>query len=249
MLPKSALLSFSHEGQRPKNVKEVDGAMSEMDEKFGTHFVDWIRSENNVGYICTFKKPIFHEYLATNPSGVATAIRWLSGEWGVATVAELLLKLFYVTRLDSALFANIVQAVSVDWPKARQLDLFNILLIGETPSTMACFFDNITRGISFTDGNGNPEYDQKPWMMHEKESFLAAYIQLVFCDDTENQEKLKMDVIETFKSTTDDCTALCLALFMDIEEEAMNDLKLLSLKDGGGERSPYERCDSKLDLI
>ncbi|KAJ3220033.1 hypothetical protein HDU67_007766 [Dinochytrium kinnereticum] len=171
-----SMLGNANAGEReekwPKSVEDVRVAMSTMDKTYTTRFSEWVRSENNVSYICTFKKELFNEFLKEDVIIVCNAIRWLTADWGVASVAELLLKLFYPYRIESRIFANIVQAISVDWSRTRQLDLFNILLIGENASTMAQFFFHITEGISL--GEQYPDYPKIPWMLHDKIDFLQS---------------------------------------------------------------------------
>ncbi|KAI8854400.1 hypothetical protein BC829DRAFT_379873 [Chytridium lagenaria] len=178
-----------------------------------------------------------------DPNIVATAIRWLTEDWGVATVAELVLKLVRGSE-NSVMFADLVQAVSVDWPRSKQLDLFNILLIGESAATTA----------------QQPEYAARQWMLHEKIDFLQScsntlrwgpvfareflmnYSGLVMKEDVVKMKKLQEDIMDTFECVTADSTTLCLALFMDVEEvDLVNGFEELCMA------SPVlERCDSGL---
>lgn len=79
----------------PKSVKELEYVMTEMDRINGTSFKQWVLSEENIGYICTFKREIFENNWETNPSGVFTVLQWLSEGWKTPSVAEFLLKMFY----------------------------------------------------------------------------------------------------------------------------------------------------------
>ncbi|KAJ3111664.1 hypothetical protein HDU96_005478 [Phlyctochytrium bullatum] len=181
-------------GKAPKTVQDVEDTMRQMDSTYGTQFTSWIRSEANVSYICTFKRHLFMQFMQEEPARVATVLRWLTKDWSLPTIAELILKLvrflssqdstrscklnvpqnnqFYGMRIDSGIFADMVHAITIDWPRERQLDLINIVLIGENPGMSARFFHNFTQGVSFVPEH--PEYPKIPWLVFEKCEFLAS---------------------------------------------------------------------------
>ncbi|KAI8810935.1 hypothetical protein BJ742DRAFT_799265 [Cladochytrium replicatum] len=118
---------------------EIEHAMREMDKMHGTSFYKWIRSEENIGYICAFKRTMFEDFLnlpqelteglspfaivharedcqcgpTSGPSLVGRALRWMSSEWSIPSIAELLLKLFYHLRVESRIFARLVAELAV----------------------------------------------------------------------------------------------------------------------------------------
>ncbi|KAJ3124341.1 hypothetical protein HK101_006144, partial [Irineochytrium annulatum] len=119
--------------------------MLEMDRLYGTSFINWIRSESNIGYICSFKKDLFEHYERTSPESIPRVMTWLTSDWSIASVAEIMLKLFYGYRIASIKFTRLLAQITATWSRLRQRELVNILLIGEPAPITARFIRNLTR--------------------------------------------------------------------------------------------------------
>ncbi|KAI9341274.1 hypothetical protein DFJ73DRAFT_797709 [Zopfochytrium polystomum] len=137
---------------RPQTPTDVDAAVRGMDAAYGTSFAGWIRDPANIGYLATFKKPLFRHYLAHDPRALAVVLQWLTAEWSVADAAHLLLKMFYTSHMDSpttsSSWPHLSGAVSAPWPRARRRALASALLAGEPASRAAAFVRGFAAGIA-----------------------------------------------------------------------------------------------------
>ena len=140
-------------GRKPKSVEDVRDTMSEMDRLNKTSFSKWIRSEKNLSYLCSYKGDLIHQYLSEDGESAMHALCWITEDWTVESVAELVLKLFYAERMDSPLFAKRLWGLCKDWSTERLVELLPILLIGESVSTCSQFFANFYNVSSGDDGN------------------------------------------------------------------------------------------------
>ena len=134
---------------QPQNVKELDEIMTTMDKNNGTSFKHWIQSMENISYICTFKRDFFENYFQSSPQTVIVVIQWLSLNWTVPSIAEFVLKMFYHWKLESPQFGALLNGLVEDWTRKRTFDLLHVLLIGESPKSIATFIRNFTTSYKF----------------------------------------------------------------------------------------------------
>jgi hypothetical protein len=144
LVEKSALPFSETKIQYPKTYADVDNSIKDMDKKYGTTFYSWIKSEENIGYLCTFKRQMFDQYFESRPESLIYAIQWLTSEWSIPSIAELLLKLFYHYRLESEKFCFVLKGLTKEWKITRIVELINVLLIGENASSTAEFVVKFT---------------------------------------------------------------------------------------------------------
>ena len=128
----------------PKSMEQVDLVMKQMDKQFNTSFESWVRSDKNITYLCTFKRPLIDEFMAQSPQKVMNALKWMSQDWSVASVAELILKLFYNLNIQSPEFATVVACLTEDWEIDSVSELVNVLLIGEDAVASSGFIRHFT---------------------------------------------------------------------------------------------------------
>jgi hypothetical protein len=125
---------------RPNSVEEVEETMDRMDKLFKTSFSKWIRSENNLAYVCSFKGAMILNYINEDPQSAMFALEWMIHDWSVESVAELVLKLFYSHRVNSLIFSTRLFALVHSWPLEKLAELFPIILIGESVLVTSSFF-------------------------------------------------------------------------------------------------------------
>ncbi|KAI8927633.1 hypothetical protein BC831DRAFT_394553, partial [Entophlyctis helioformis] len=128
----------------PASADDVDLAMRTMDKTHGTSFTAWIKSEQNIPYICAFKKDVIVDNLVCRPQQAIHALQWMTADWSTTSVAELVLKLFYDRHIDSPDFARIIAGIRDDWSLEKTADLVNVLLIGESAVSAAAFLVHLT---------------------------------------------------------------------------------------------------------
>ncbi|KAH6588536.1 hypothetical protein BASA50_010663 [Batrachochytrium salamandrivorans] len=128
----------------PNSVHDVSTAMYLMDTRFGTTFESWIRCEKNISYICTFKRSLFDHYILSDAQRTIYALKWMMQGWSIASVSEVILKLYYTLHIDSPEFGRIVAGIVDDWTLSEIIDLTNVLLIGESATTAAAFLIHLT---------------------------------------------------------------------------------------------------------
>lgn len=145
----------------PQSMDQVESVMNEMDKVNGTQFKGWIKNEDNIGYLCTFKRSLFEENWETQPASVFNVLYWLVDGWNIASVAEFMLKMFYHWKLDSVKFGVLVNGLTKGlykttgtagllgkpWEDEKIYDLLHVLLIGESPKACAKFIKNFTTGV------------------------------------------------------------------------------------------------------
>jgi hypothetical protein len=124
------------------SVQDVHNTMEEMDRIHHTSFSSWIRSESNLQYLYTLKGKMILAYIDKDPKSAMLALEWMTAEWSVDSVAELVLKLFYADRISSLKFSERLYALVRSWKLEKFNMLLLILLVGETTSTCAQFFAN-----------------------------------------------------------------------------------------------------------
>jgi hypothetical protein len=143
----------SHPGAHPPtSAADVGITLSMMDTLYGTKFTEWIRDEENLNFIATIKKYVFEEALgastdvpaANNIKQVVHVLRWMTPEWSVPSISEIILKLFYHYRLNSRTFADIVAGISAEWREEAVCELVASLLIGESSQTASQFMYNFS---------------------------------------------------------------------------------------------------------
>ena len=127
---------------KPKSVEDVRYAMNEMDRINKTTFSQWIRSEKNLLYLCSYKGDLIQEYLDQDAQSAMHALEWIIEEWSVESVAELTLKLFYAQRINSENFAKRLYGLVHSWSAEKLVELLPILLIGESAEVCCDFFAN-----------------------------------------------------------------------------------------------------------
>lgn len=128
-----------------KSKNDVADSMKEMDSLYNTTFSNWIRSESNLQYICTFKSQMLLKNLEENQERALYAFEWMVEEWSVESVAEFILKLFYKDRIWSFKFAEIVYGTCKGWSIEKIQELLPVLLVGEKVDVCANFFGNILK--------------------------------------------------------------------------------------------------------
>ncbi|KAJ1551756.1 hypothetical protein HK096_001773 [Nowakowskiella sp. JEL0078] len=206
----------------PINKVQVDEAVQRMDKIHGTSFYSWIKSESNIGYICTYKSKLFEHYFSLDESGparVGRALCWLT-DWSVANKAALILKLFYHWNIESTRFSRIVSEMLVDdsdkisnlksYKLEENLEFIQVLLIGEPPVVSALFVKNLLQDC----GNFKVRENQKitrsiqdairilsklASMLHWSERFLYDMVQefanIMISDQVSRRELLnRLDI-------------------------------------------------------
>lgn len=156
--------------QRPKNADELNKTMEDMDKINGTTFRNWILSEENIGYVCTFKRHLWENNWEESPESVIVVMQFLVkyGKWSVPSTAECILKMFIHFGIDSPRFGAIVNGIvkglnSPDslepsqrqedgWTKREISDLVYILLIDNTPKECATFLRHLSSRYTLTKG-------------------------------------------------------------------------------------------------
>ncbi|KAI8897957.1 hypothetical protein BC833DRAFT_591707 [Globomyces pollinis-pini] len=136
--------------KRHNSMEEVAETMESMDKLNDTSFSTWIRSESNVAYICSIKGELILSYIDKDPESALYALQWMTQDWSLESVAELVLKLFYSTKMNSKLFSNRLYGIVSNWPREKVYDLLPILLIGETPEVCAAFFSEWLKLTNWT---------------------------------------------------------------------------------------------------
>lgn len=126
--------------KKPKSLEDVQETMAEMDRINKTTFADWIRSESNISYLCSFKGPMILEYIEQDPESAMYALEWIIEGWAIDSVAELVLKLFYSLRIQSQQFSQRLYRLVHSWKNEKIVELLPILLIGEGVTTCSTFF-------------------------------------------------------------------------------------------------------------
>ncbi|KAJ3203866.1 hypothetical protein HK099_001339 [Clydaea vesicula] len=161
---------------KPNSVEELDNAMKKMDSQNGTGFFNWVKNEENIGYICTYKRDIFEENFERDPKQVFIAVRWLVESWSVPSIAEFLLKMFYHWKLESKKFGALVNGICngfqneknserepkkphKQFDKKKILDLLHVLLIGESSKSTSKFLLNFTKSYKIVRGFGKENFE------------------------------------------------------------------------------------------
>jgi hypothetical protein len=128
-----------------KSKNDVAVSMKEMDSLYKTTFSNWIRSESNLQYICTFKSQMLLKNIEENQERALYAFEWMVEDWSTESVAEFILKLFYKDRIWSLKFAEIVYGICKGWSIERTQELLPVLLVGEKVDVCAKFFGNFLK--------------------------------------------------------------------------------------------------------
>ncbi|KAJ3332107.1 hypothetical protein HDU76_001250 [Blyttiomyces sp. JEL0837] len=162
-------------GKRPESVEDIEESLREMDRLYGTSFYSWIKSEANIGYLCTFKRKMFDQYADEDPAVLVRVLQFLTSGWSVASVAEIMLKLFYGYKIESRKFSRLLAAVASKWDRSRRHEVVNVLLIGETSKSTAKFIYHFTEGNGV---NGELEFADelvlKPWSVDETRDLVKS---------------------------------------------------------------------------
>lgn len=191
-------LSTSNGGTsyHPRNVKEIEAALSAMDKKNGTSFKSWIRDSENLSYLCSFKKDLFEEYYKVDPQYVINALSWLTKDWSLSSISELLLKLFYSSDgMESEKFLLVVKGLTQDWERLRKVELVNVLLIGETASISGKF---CSRYVGGWDSMNDIRFflEELFVCLRWKEDFLFEFLTNFVTDLRSSQLKGREDLFE-----------------------------------------------------
>ncbi|KAJ3323914.1 hypothetical protein HDV06_000890 [Boothiomyces sp. JEL0866] len=128
--------------KRNTSVEDVEATMAQMDKQNKTSFTKWIKSENNINYICTFKGELIKEFIENDFESSIHALEWMTSGWSLESISELILKLFYTKRISSPLFCKIVWGLVHTWDVERITDLLPVILVGESLAINAAFVGN-----------------------------------------------------------------------------------------------------------
>ncbi|KAI9334602.1 hypothetical protein BDR26DRAFT_920854 [Obelidium mucronatum] len=204
--------------RKPKSIEDIDKAMKEMDRIHETTFYSWIKSEKNIGYISTYKRDLFDRCMSEDPYTLSLVLQWLTADWTTASVAEILLKLFYSYKIESRKFTHLLAAVAKAWPHTKKEDIVNVLLIGETPTSTAKFIKHFTEGNNLVD-KSLKDAQLDPWGKEEivelvrsvagilrwndifMMDFIIEYTSLVFTDPVQ-KAAVVVSVLAEFESLT-----------------------------------------------
>jgi hypothetical protein len=158
----------------PRTYAQLNESMDAMDKSNSTSFKDWILSEENIGYVCTFKRHLWEENWETNPCSVIIVMQFLhsKGGWSSPSMAEMMLKMFLHWGVDSprfgALLNGIVRGITLpeeeedkpdeSWEKRQIYDLVYIILIDNSAKEAAKFLRHLTTKYTLTKGfNGTSD--------------------------------------------------------------------------------------------
>jgi len=160
----------------PSTVQDIEDAIRSMDKRFKTSFYRWIRSEENIAYMCTTHASLFEEYWKTDPTLVIRALKWLTQDWSIPGTAELVIKLFYHWKIDSSKFIFLIAATFDHWPLKRLISLLNVLLIGDPPKVVARFLFQFyqlkkSKEMRF---ESTVHVQQEPWTQSTYYEFMKA---------------------------------------------------------------------------
>ncbi|EGF78178.1 expressed protein [Batrachochytrium dendrobatidis JAM81] len=213
---KSSCVSPVQSPSPPNSVQEVANSVQSMDKRFGTTFESWIKSEKNISYICTFKRSLFDRYIKTDPQQTIYALKWMIEGWSIASVSEVVLKLYYAMKIDSPEFGRIVGAVVDEWNIPEIIGLVNVLLIGENADTAAKFIVYLTDQCRQTSIKSTLNVSVKrDWRSSDRvqlvrevattlrwkttflQSFLACYVSQCI-SDSDRQKGIMDSVIQEF---------------------------------------------------
>ncbi|KAJ3261525.1 hypothetical protein HK103_005363 [Boothiomyces macroporosus] len=128
--------------KRHTSVQDVEATMAQMDKQNKTSFTKWVKSENNLNYICTFKAELIKDFIEKDFESSIHALEWMTDGWSLESVSELILKLFYTKRISSAIFCRIVWGLAHSWELEKINDLLPVILVGESLSIIAAFVGN-----------------------------------------------------------------------------------------------------------
>jgi hypothetical protein len=158
----------------PRTCAQLDESMDAMDKLNSTSFKNWILSEENIGYICTFKRHLWEQNWETNPCSVIIVMQFLSnkGGWSSPSTAEMLIKMFLHWKVDSPRFGALINGLvrglelpeddeskaDESWTKRQIYDLVYIVLIDNSPKEAAALIKHLTTGYKLTKGfNGTSD--------------------------------------------------------------------------------------------
>ncbi|KAI8909621.1 hypothetical protein EDD86DRAFT_205889 [Gorgonomyces haynaldii] len=113
--------------------------MAQMDQLYKTSFSEWVRSEDNINYVCTMKGNMIREALLDDREACIYGLRWMSANYSVPSFAEMMLKLFYSMGMASSRFVSILHDLTVDWQHEKIIDLLSVILVGEKPVSVSNF--------------------------------------------------------------------------------------------------------------
>ncbi|KAJ3031097.1 UNVERIFIED_CONTAM: hypothetical protein HDU68_006476 [Siphonaria sp. JEL0065] len=184
--------------KKPKSVEDIEKAMKEMDRIHETTFYSWIKSEKNIGYIATYKRDLFDRCMSEDPYTLSLVLQWLTSEWTVASVAELLLKLFYSYKIESRKFTHLLAAVAKNWPHSQKEDIVNVLLIGETPVSTAKFIKHFTEGNNLIDKSLKDAHLQA-WGKEEIVELVRSVAQILRWNDVFMKSSVVGSVLKEFE--------------------------------------------------
>ncbi|KAI9209730.1 uncharacterized protein BJ171DRAFT_608998 [Polychytrium aggregatum] len=180
----------------PQTADDVEHIMSEMDRLYGTTFKDWIKSEKNVAYLCTYKGHFFKDH---SPA-LYPVLRWITHDWSVAAVAEFVIKLYYNLKLESPQFVAIVASIVGHWSLEKTTDLINIVMIGESAEKCAAFTWRLSRSLR--------------WSLDEQSSVLRSMVKTLSWKQTFTRSFL----IRYAECNIDNSTQRCRMIFHIGEE-------------------------------
>jgi len=195
-----------YESQPHEGPEQVEHSLSEMDRLNGTSFKDWIKMEENINYISTFKRGIFETSWENNPTSMLVAVQWLTSSWSPASTVEFLLKMFYHWKLESPQFGVLMNGlvrglhvkgqvetvIGKEWEESKMHDLLHVLLIGESASSTAKFLKHLTTSLPLVQGLGTEAAQvaqpdtpfTKEWLRKEILDLVKSLMIALQWDDT-----------------------------------------------------------------
>eukprot|EP00123_Amoebidium_parasiticum_P009069 comp19213_c0_seq1/m.21961 comp19213_c0_seq1/g.21961 ORF comp19213_c0_seq1/g.21961 comp19213_c0_seq1/m.21961 type:complete len:301 (-) comp19213_c0_seq1:473-1375(-) len=102
-----------HPSRRNRTAIDVDHTMRSMDTRYGTHFYEWIRDEQNVDCAAMHLRRVAKDY---DISRISHGVRWVVAEWRISSIAKLLRVLCEDWAV--AQMGTLTSMVSNDWPLA-----------------------------------------------------------------------------------------------------------------------------------
>ena len=119
-----AISDSEHTLVRPTSVSEIEKVMTQMDADYQTSFCEWIRSESNVAYMCSYKRSIFRSQYANDPKVGIKVVQWMTQNWTLVSISEFLFKMFPDLSIDSKEFADLLCGMTQSWDFDRVQGMF-----------------------------------------------------------------------------------------------------------------------------
>ncbi len=123
------------------SISDVDNIILNMDKPHNTNFHSWIRNQNNISFICIYKKHIFLSYIDSNIN-ISHGLNWMMTFWTPIHISTFISYVFHKYINDIPKYTSLIYDITHHLDINIILDILLIILHQSNTQYISTFLDH-----------------------------------------------------------------------------------------------------------